>query len=154
MNNSIIYNGFVPCTYASIWKRFCAYVIDTIFLIILTVLTFQMIKVLTFFAGGLLPSEFVERSAFYFYISIYLLWSWGYFTGLPVTSFGSTFGQLFMGLRQTNSKGDLITYKQSNLKYFSSIFSKIFYIGYILSYFNVYHQTFHEMFTDCFLIER
>lgn len=141
-------------TYAPTLKRFIAYLLDIFIVMILTLLLFYIIKMFAFFTGGLSPSEFVERNVFYFCLCIFTICSWIYFTGMPTTSFSSTLGQLFMGLKQVDKMGNTITFKVSNEKFFSSIFSKIFYIGYLFVYFNAYHQTFHEMLTNSFLIER
>lgn len=153
-NNPNMHRTYFVYTYAPVWKRFVAYFIDMVIILLLTYLFYCVIKMFSFFAGDIRWSDFVSRNWYYFALCIWSILVFVYFTLMPITSFSSTFGQLIMGLKQIDKTGNSISYGRSIGKFFASMLSKIFYIGYFLVYFNPYRQTFHEMLTDTFVVER
>lgn len=140
--------------YPPVWKRFVAYCIDLICIVLLSWLCYFLLQIFGFFIGILDLYYFIGRYWYSFLLPILVLLSYLYFTILPSSSFSSTFGQLFLGLKQVDKEGNPLTFGKANLKLLASFCSKILYIGYFIVFFNAYHQTFHEMITSTYLIER
>jgi len=141
-------------TFAPVWKRFTAFFLDIIILILLVILGYNIIKILAFFIGILSWSEFVTRYWYYFSLGITIVIGFIYFTYLPTTDLYATVGQTICGLRQLDINGNKLTYPKSLLKLVMSYISKILYIGYIYVYYSPYKQTFHDKIAKVYLIER
>lgn len=142
-------------TYASVFKRFIAYFVDILIVIILTFVLYFIIQMFSLFVGTLNGLDFVRRYYYYFVLGEFVLINFIYFTVLPSTSFSSTFGQLLLGLRQVDQNGERLTYFKSFLKFIASFLSKIIiYIGYIIVFFTQNNRPLHEIITKTYLIER
>jgi serine/threonine-protein kinase len=124
-------------TYASFWKRFGAYMIDGIILVI--------------------PSLILSKSLPYFGLSTGLgfVLSFLYRPFFESSSLAGTPGKALIGIAVVNESGDAITFKQACIRFFCSYLSGLLLcIGYFIQPFTAKRQTLHDMISETLVIER
>ncbi len=161
--------------YANILKRFFAYTLDLIFLLIIGT-----------FVGGFLSSslgfdsEFTGESmaggflgAFgWFFGSLFLsvpdisaiakasliinlILNWLYFTGLESSRLKATFGKLLLGLKVVDLQDNKISFMKANIRYWSKIISILMLmIGFIMIAFTSKKQGSHDMLAKTIVLKK
>ena len=164
--------------YAGFWRRFLAYLIDSIILGIIEMILFIPIIVifgLSFFSWDTLheSEEFVMRSSAYFFqdeysiafLSIYILLifgmfifsiliNWLYFALMESSYRQATLGKMALGLKVTDIEGKRISFGKASGRYFGKILSgMILYIGFIMVAFTEKKQGLHDMLANTLVID-
>ena len=132
MENSSVNNDF----YAGFWLRVSAFLIDGF---ILTVLDYIIID-------NIFSNELQRIGA-----SMVVMWL--YFTLLNASSWKGTIGKKFVGIELVDYQYQIISLKQANIRYFSSIVSALLFPLYLTVIFSKKKQTIHDMIAKTIVIK-
>jgi len=160
-----------PLSYAGFWKRFAAYLIDSI--IIGIAVGFLIFIFGGLFGLGMLSSdmEFDEESMEMedpaamligaMMGTIVLLWfvsmiaQWLYFALMEASSTQGTLGKMALGIKVTDTMGYPITFGRATGRYFGKILSgAILMIGYIMAAFTERKQALHDMMAGTLVLNK
>ena len=155
-------------TYAGFWKRFAAYLIDSIILgvaswiIIIPILGLIGLgassmeyseDMMTDEAAGGLAAAIIGASM--------MLWlviggaSWLYFALMESSSKQATVGKMALGIIVTDLNGNRLSFGRATGRYFGKILSgMILMIGYIMAGFTEKKQALHDMIAGCLVIKK
>ena len=139
--------------YAGFWKRFAAFIIDSIIIYIVLAL---------FFLCGILGAIFGHSDSFIF---VNLLQAVIYFLGfiLPIlywtlfecSSYQATPGKLLLGLRVCGIHGEKMTFITSLRRNLCKIITNMtVVIGYVMAGFTVRKQALHDKMSDCLVVTK
>ena len=116
--------------YAGFWRRFAAMIIDSIIMIIPSMILGLAFPYVGWVVVGFLYKPFFESSAA---------------LGTP--------GKVFMGLQVTDLEGNRLTFKTSLIRYIGSILSgAILCLGHLFNLFTAKRQTLHDMIANTVVI--
>jgi uncharacterized RDD family membrane protein YckC len=123
----------VNLSYANVWKRLAASLIDT--------------ALLSLFAGlGWLLDIISSWDDLLGFSPILLLLSWLYFALLESSPMQATLGKKLLGIQVGDLDGEQISFVAATIRYFSkSISSALFCAGYIMAFFTEKHQALHDI---------
>jgi len=147
-------------SYAGIWKRFVAHIIDQIIMSVLGIII--VIPFLAMIGISLWDQDFDPSMGFIFtlitaYISIIILiviGEWLYFA-LMESMKGATLGKMALGIIVTDMNGNRISFGRATGRYFGKILSGLtFTIGYIMAGFTQQKQALHDMIAGCLVINK
>ena len=171
MNENIV-------TYAGFWKRFLAYIIDSIIMsIVLGILfiPFWLIFGLGFISSGGFEEfeDFVNVNLFMQHFNDEKAWAlftmmigfviiislistiiqWLYFALMESSAKQATLGKLALAIKVTDLNGNRISFGRASGRYFAKIISGlIFCIGYIIAGFTEKKQALHDMIANCLVV--
>ncbi len=154
-----------PLVYAGFWKRFAAYLIDSIVIGIVA-----MIILLPFFimmGFGIVMSATSDDAeqvipavigAIVGYLMLGLLAAigqWLYFALMESSKHQGTLGKMALGIRVTDLAGNRITFGRATGRYFAKIISGLTMgVGYVLAAFTEKKQALHDMIAGCLVVDR
>ncbi len=143
---------------AGFWRRFAAYIIDSIILVIGELIFIAVFFIAVFSAtGGLsteIPDDYVIAFWFAYNILTFVL-PWLYFTAFEASSKQATPGKMAMGIIVTDLKGNRISFGRANGRYWSKIISTaILLIGYIMIGFTEKKQGLHDIIADTLVLKK
>ena len=152
-----------PVTYAGFWKRFIAYIIDSIIVTIASLIIIVPLAIV-FGLGALSQEDMGEEAAAGFilaFIGAYLvvgifIWigQWLYFAFMESTK-GATLGKMALGIVVTDMNGNTISFGKATGRYFGKILSSIiFCIGYIMAGFTQQKQALHDILSGCLVVNK
>ena len=122
--------------YAGFWRRFAAYMIDSIILSIPSLAAGSAVSMYGVVGAGVILG---------------LL----YYPIFESSSLSATPGKALMGLAVVTEAGERITFKTAALRYFCRYLSVcILYIGYIMQAFTGKRQTLHDMLSETIVMNR
>lgn len=150
-------------TYAGFWKRFFAYMIDTL---ILSVVSFIILIPFFILVGlGALtegdyesPSSigflFALLSAYTFAIFLIIIAQWLYYA-LMESKKGAPLGKMALGIMVTDMNGNMISFGRATGRYFGKILSGlILYIGFIMAGFTQQKQALHDIIAGTLVVNK
>ncbi|MEK6756022.1 MAG: RDD family protein [Bacteroidota bacterium] len=152
----------IPVQYAGFWRRFVAYLIDSIILGVASFLVF--IPVLGLLGIGIGAGAMEEpeaaaglvmaaMAAYFFSILVIAIAGWLYFALLESSNKMATLGKLAIGIKVTDMNGNRISFGRATGRYFAKILSgMIFMIGYIMAGFTEKKQALHDMIASCLVV--
>ncbi len=135
-------------TYGGFWRRFAAYVLDSV------LLQFVIYILALVFGFGFFLSEsgFGELTAMWIILSILLPWI--YFAAMESSDTRATFGKLALGLIVSDLSGKQISFGRASGRYFGKILSGIILgIGFIMAGLTDKKQALHDIISDCLVID-
>jgi|SRR5690606_13212273 len=134
--------------YGSFTKRFLAFLIDYILLLITLSILWYL------FSLPLPPNSNFSIGNLLFYSSP-LAWLLGvfYYGIMESGPNQATFGKRAMGLKVTGKNGEPLTFRRAGARSLNKFFSSIFFLGYIMYFFNKRKQTFHDWVTNSVILE-
>jgi len=160
-----------PLSYAGFWRRFAAYLIDTIIIGIVFGILFFIFGGL--FGLGMMSSdmEFDEESiqsddpaalligamigTIVLFSIISTVAQWLYFALMEASSNQGTLGKMAMGIKVTDTMGYPITFGRATGRYFGKILSgAILMIGYIMAAFTERKQALHDMMAGTLVVDK
>lgn len=160
-----------PLSYAGFWKRFAAYLIDSI--IIGIVVGIIIILFGGLFGLGMMSSdiEFNEETmemqdpdsaligamigTMMFLWLFLLVAQWLYFALMESSRNQGTLGKMALGIKVTDAMGYPITFWRATGRYFGKILSgAIFMIGYIMAAFTERKQALHDMLAGTLVLDK
>ena len=122
--------------YAGFWRRFVAWVIDLVILIVIG------------FIVNLILAEWLAST-----ISVFL--GWLYFAGMESSTRQATLGKGAMGIFVTDMDGRRISFLRATGRYFAKILSAlIFMIGYIMAAFTARKQALHDILASTLVLKK
>jgi uncharacterized RDD family membrane protein YckC len=153
--------------YGGFWRRFLAYVLDTLIIgIPLGILYLIYCALIIMNSRKSAPQEssifavitngevntLTNTSYILFLIGFFI--SVIYFTGLHASKLQATIGKLAFGLMVVDETGNRITLRRALGRYFAAILSTILYIGYIIAVFTKRKQAFHDIIARTYVIKK
>ena len=128
-------------SYAGFWKRFAAYMIDAIVLLIGgSIIGFAF--GLAMAAGGTDDPKVLESMG----NAIGLILGWVYFASMESSSSQGTLGKMALGIKVTDLDGNKIGFAKATGRYFGKLISAvILLIGFIMAAFTAKKQGLHDM---------
>lgn len=157
-----------PFSYAGFWKRFLAYVIDSIiisvacFFIILPLLAMVGLGSIGMVSQGdessqtgfLLGWLGMLLGAYLFFILLAFVGQWLYFA-LMESKKGATLGKMALGIKVTDMSGNPISFGRATGRYFGKILSSlILCIGYIMAGFTQQKQALHDIMANTLVLNK
>ncbi|MFH0733079.1 MAG: RDD family protein [bacterium] len=164
-------------TYAGFWKRFLAYLIDSIIMNILSSILFIPIILLAGLSIFPIESDFDKNNfssvsfiqndnldnfaivsaviiVTLILILIAVVVSWLYSALMESSSKKATLGKMALGLIVTDMQGDRITFARASGRFFAKILSGlILNIGFIMAAFTQKKQALHDIIADTLVLE-
>lgn len=155
--------------YAGFWKRFAAYLIDSIILGVASwIIILPILGLIGFGASSMDmsdPAMMDEEAAAGFTAAIVgasmVLWlfigaaAWLYFALMESSSKQATLGKMALGIIVTDMNGNKLTFGRASGRYFGKILSgMIFMIGYIMAAFTERKQALHDMIAGCLVVNK
>jgi uncharacterized RDD family membrane protein YckC len=154
-NSPVIYR-----TYSGFWKRFGAYVIDSI---LLSIVSGICITIMAVVLGGamVVSAGFHDLTSIAYGLgmafSIILfstLVNWLYYTLMESSSQQATLGKLALGMVVIDEFGGRISFARANGRYWSKILSAMFlWLGYIMAAFTEKKQALHDLIATTFVVD-
>ena len=151
-----------PVQYAGFWRRFVAYLIDSIIVSIVSWIVFIPILAALGIGIGLSGMEEQEAAGFILAPLIgYILFlglvlavaEWLYFALMESSNRMATLGKMAIGIKVTDLSGNRISFGRATGRYFGKILSgMIFMIGYIMAGFTEKKQALHDMIASCLVV--
>lgn len=154
-----------PVTYAGFWKRFAAYLIDTI--LIGAVSFMILIPGLALFGIGVAmsalndePSSVVGMiiaaiAGYLVFILVIWIGTWLYFALMESSSKQGTLGKMALGIKVTDLHGNRLTFGRATGRYFAKIISGMTMgIGYIIAGFTERKQALHDLIASCLVVNQ
>ncbi len=160
-------------SYAGFWKRFTAYLIDSIILGVATM--FLFIPLLGMFGVGMVSDledmqyneemmmdDEAAAGLMALFFGVYFLTvlvasvaGWLYFALMEASSRQGTLGKLALGIKVTDLYGNRISFGRATGRYFGKIISgAIFMIGYIMAAFTERKQALHDIMASCLVVDK
>src|SRR5690606_39375827 len=129
--------------YGSFTKRFLAFLIDYILLLITLSILWYL------FSLPLPPNSNFSIGNLLFYSSP-LAWLLGvfYYGIMESGPNQATFGKRAMGLKVTGKNGEPLTFRRAGARSLNKFFSSIYFFGYMMYFFNKRKQTFNDWVTN------
>ncbi len=156
-------------TYAGFWKRFAAYLIDSIILGVASwIIILPVLGLIGFSASSMEYSEDMmmdEEAASGMAAAIIgasmMLWlvigaaAWLYFALMESSAKQATLGKMALGIIVTDVNGNRLSFGRATGRYFGKIISgMILMIGYIMAAFTEKKQALHDMIAGCLVVNK
>jgi uncharacterized RDD family membrane protein YckC len=154
--------------YAGFWKRFVAYVIDSIIIgmgsVVLLVPFFAAIGVSVFSMNngdayndsGAAVGFLLAMLAGYLLLTIGILAAgWLYFALMESSGQQGTLGKMAISIKVTDLAGNKISFGRASGRYFAKIISSLTLgIGYVMTGFTQQKQALHDMIAGCLVVNK
>ena len=154
----------IVVTYAGFWKRFAAYLIDSIilsvagFLAILPILGLIGLGVGSAMSGdseSMVGFIMAAVGAYLIAILALMVASWLYYALMETSVNQGTLGKMALGIKVTDLNGNRISFGKATGRYFGKILSSmIFMVGYIMAGFTEKKQALHDMMAGCLVVNK
>lgn len=151
-------------TYAGFWKRFVAYLIDSIVLSVAGILAIlPILGLIGLGVGSAMSGDsesmvgFIMAAVGAYLIAILALMvaSWLYYALMETSVNQGTLGKMALGIKVTDLNGNRISFGMATGRYFGKIVSSmIFMIGYIMAGFTEKKQALHDMMAGCLVVNK
>lgn len=159
--------------YAGFWKRFAAYLIDSIILGVATM--FLFIPLLGMFGLGMVSElenmDYDDQmmmddeaaagmvalflGAYFFTVLVASIAGWLYFALMEASSKQGTLGKMALGIKVTDLYGNRVSFGRATGRYFGKIISgAIFMIGYLMAAFTERKQALHDIMASCLVVDK
>jgi len=133
--------------YAGFWKRFAAFIIDSILMTIVTYIVY-----LIFIIPGVLSGAKPESGILIGWI-MGIIVNWLYWAVMESSSRQATLGKMALGIIVTDYAGKRVSFGRATGRQFARIISAlILLIGYIMAGFTEKKQALHDMIAECLVV--
>ena len=126
--------------YASFWKRFFAFFVDTVIILY----PLNLFTHLIFGLGGSQDTVLLN-------IPLVIVWSL-YRIILPVTKLQGTIGKALFGMKIIDQEGNKLSLARSAGRYLSELVSLVFFIGYIMAAFTKKNRSLHDKLAKTYVV--
>jgi uncharacterized RDD family membrane protein YckC len=155
----------LPPTYAGFWKRFAAFLIDSILLSVVQFFVFMPALAMlgmgiasTAMSGDVNPGLgfiFFALGAYFFAILVNIIIGWLYYALMESSERGATVGKMALSIHVTDLSGNRITFGRATARYFGKILSSlILMVGYIMTAFTDRKQALHDLMAGCLVVNQ
>lgn len=135
--------------YAGFWKRFLAFIIDTLLIAVATTLMGFVLGIVMVITAPLDQLRVAENLA----NLLGLLLGWLYFAGMESSGYQATVGKLALGIKVTDLDGNPVGPGRASVRYFAKILSSlILLIGYLMVAFTAKKQGLHDLLAGCLVV--
>ena len=153
-------------SYAGFWKRFAAYLIDSILLGVLSFFVLiPLVAMLGIVGSEMSPMEYEPEDATAMiagFIGAYLMFmlvitvgTWLYFALMESSKNQGTLGKMALGIKVTDLQGNRITFGRATGRYFAKFISAmVLMIGYIIAGFTEKKQALHDIIASCLVVNK
>lgn len=152
-------------TYAGFWKRFLAWIIDSIILGVATgFLVFPALALVGVSVFATATADEPETGigfiiaalgAYFMAIMCAAVGGWLYYALMESSERGATVGKMALGIKVTDLAGNKISFGKATGRYFGKIISgMILYIGFIMAGFTEKKQALHDMMAGCLVVNK
>ena len=144
-------NSTTPISYAGFWRRFAAYLIDSM------VIAFALTNFASLLSRQLVVS-ITNAQTLNTYLAtaivvMSLLLTWAYYSGMESSPLQATIGKLVVGIYVTDLQGQRISFGRATGRWFGKIISgAILLIGYLMAGFTEKKQALHDMMARCLVL--
>lgn len=136
-------------SYAGFWKRFAAYIIDSIILFI----PFSILFVPFMIASNEETGSSLAIEALLNIVAFF--GGWLYFSIMESSSQQGTLGKMALGIKVTDLEGNRIGFGKATGRYFGKIISSLtLLIGYMMAGFTGKKQGLHDMMAGCLVVNK
>lgn len=133
--------------YGGFWKRFVAYVLDTI---LLSLAMFAAIALCFAVAGDLSDDELDGLASLFSFLG-----SWLYFAFFESSAKQATPGKMALGMRVVDLNGGRISFGHATGRYFGKIVSSLLLgIGFIMAGVTARKQALHDIMAKCLVVNQ
>lgn len=147
-------------TYAGFWRRFAAYILDSI--VVIAVLAILNVATGVIFdcgppasAGGTVVQVGFSCVTTGIGNIVMLIGSWLYFALMETSSRQGTYGKMVMGIVVTDADGGRLSFGRATGRYFGKIVSAlILMIGFIMIAFTSRKQGLHDIMAGCLVTRK
>ena len=151
-----------PVQYAGFWKRFVAFIIDSLIIGAIKMIIF--VPLLGALGIGALSMRNMEQPSMEFFLALITaslgaiclvaIAGWLYFA-LMESKKGATLGKMALGIVVTDMNGNMITFGRASGRYFGKIISSLTLgIGYIIAGFTQQKQALHDIMAGCLVVNK
>lgn len=141
--------------YAGFWKRFGAYVLDTIILTVVYYLVLFVFSLVGLGIGAVSGNEWLMGVGVLFAALLSIPLYWLYFALFESSKWQATPGKLALGIIVVGPNQQRISFLRATGRYFSKILSgMIFCIGYIMAGFTSKKQALHDMICETYTLNK
>jgi uncharacterized RDD family membrane protein YckC/Tfp pilus assembly major pilin PilA len=142
---------FAALLYAGFWKRVAAYILDSLILLIPSLVVWAIFGAMTavvdrhaseatFQLSGNLPG---------------ILVSWLYYAAMESSAKQATLGKLALGIKVVDTAGNRISFGRASGRFFGMILSALlFLIGFLMVAFTKRKQGLHDMLAGCLVVNK
>lgn len=153
-------------SYAGFWKRFAAYLIDTIIVGCFVGVVSMIFGIGMFGSMAAMDAQSMSEEeaaamaagiigGMGLFIVVMVVAQWLYFALMESSSKQGTLGKMALGIVVTDLNGNRISFGRATGRYFGKILSTlIFYIGYIMAGFTEKKQALHDMVAGCLVVNK
>ena len=151
--------------FAGFWKRFAAYLIDSIVItIVAVILVLPFIVVLG--VGVALTASMEDPAhalpaivgavlAYLFVVILAMVGEWLYFALMESSQHQGTLGKMAVGIKVTDMNGAPVSFGRATGRFFAKFISGLtFGIGYIIAGFTEKKQALHDMIAGCLVVNK
>jgi uncharacterized RDD family membrane protein YckC len=139
--------------YAGFWRRFAAYMIDSIVIVFALSLVQQYLS----YTLQVIYRDWdvVLRMMNYTVGFLSLPLAWAYFSGMESSPLQATLGKLAVGIFVTDLQGQRVSFGRASGRFFGKILSAIIlYIGFLMAGFTAKKQALHDLMSGCLVMTR
>lgn len=153
-------------SYAGFWKRFAAFIIDSLIIGAAVGIVMLIFGVGVFSSMSSMESMEMDQEAgsamaagiiggMMLFICILAAAQWLYFALMESSAKQATLGKMALGIVVTDLNGSKISFGRATGRYFGKILSGlILYIGYIMAGFTEKKQALHDMIAGCLVVNK
>ncbi|HAV23348.1 MAG: hypothetical protein A2X67_11580 [Ignavibacteria bacterium GWA2_55_11] len=153
-------------SYAGFWKRFAAYLIDSILLGVLSFFVLIPLVAMLGIVGSEMSSMEYEPEdatamiagfigAYLMFMLVITVGTWLYFALMESSKNQGTLGKMALGIKVTDLQGNRITFGRATGRYFAKFISAmVLMIGYIIAGFTEKKQALHDIIASCLVVNK
>lgn len=151
-------------TYAGFWKRFLAYLIDSVLIGFASFILLLPAIGLTGLGAAMNSDDIGDGSpalgilavgTFGLTILLIAVGGWLYFALMESSARGGTLGKMALGLKVTDMSGNRISFGRATGRYFAKLLSgALMGLGYIMAGFTQQKQALHDILAGCLVVAR
>jgi uncharacterized RDD family membrane protein YckC len=152
-------------SYAGFWKRFAAYLIDSIvvgMVAMIVILPFIVVMGLGIAMTAIsedseqiIPAVISAVVGYFFIIMLAVVGQWLYFALMESSKHQGTLGKMALSIKVTDLAGNRLSFGRATGRYFAKIISGLTMgIGYLIAAFTEKKQALHDMIAGCLVVDR
>jgi uncharacterized RDD family membrane protein YckC len=151
-------------TYAGFWKRFVAYLIDSVLLGFASFILFLPAIGLTWLGAAMNADDIDTGSpapgilavgTIGLTVLVIMVGGWLYFALMESSAKGGTLGKMALGLKVTDTSGNRISFGRATGRHFAKLLSgAIMGLGYAMAGFTQQKQALHDIIAGCLVVAR
>jgi uncharacterized RDD family membrane protein YckC/Tfp pilus assembly major pilin PilA len=137
--------------YAGFWKRFAAFILDYIIVVVLAMMAGAVIG-LIYGVGAGAPTD--DAASGLGAIAGLLVW-WLYYALMESSTTQATLGKMALGIRVVDQEGNAVSFGRATGRNFAKFLSgMILMIGYLMAGFTSRKQALHDLVAGCLVVNR